>query len=306
LEFGKTSDLSAVDFSLPDDPPVNSRILGGAGAEGPVEFCLGATGWSIREWVGLLYPKGTKPAQYLHHYSRQFNTIEFNTTYYRLPDAGLVQRWYEQSAADFRFCPKVMQSISHSRDFALGSDLVDRFCEAMKGFREKLGWCFLQLPPYFGPSENNLQSLEQLLARISVPLCVELRHEGWFEDGSAGSELFGLLEKYGVGTVITDVAGRRDVCHMTLTAPVAMVRFVGNDLHPTDTQRLQQWAERLHQWCEQGLREVYFFMHQPDEQNVPLACRQLMDLVEQWNLPLKTRCPQILQGGQQGEQLSLF
>ena len=45
MEFGKTSDLSAVDFSLPDDPPVNSRILGGAGVEGPVEFYLGATGW---------------------------------------------------------------------------------------------------------------------------------------------------------------------------------------------------------------------------------------------------------------------
>lgn len=306
MEFGKTTDLSAVDFSLPADPARNARLLRRAGSAGTVGFYLGATGWSIREWVGLLYPKGTQPAEYLHHYSRQFNTIEFNTTYYRLPDAGLVQRWYEQSAADFRFCPKVMQSISHSRDFALGADLVDRFCEAMKGFKEKLGWCFLQLPPYFGPSENNLLRLERLLARFSVPLCVELRHPGWFEDGDAGTELFDLLEKYGIGTVITDVAGRRDVCHMNLTAPVAMVRFVGNNLHPSDSQRLQQWAERLATWCKSGLREVYFFMHQPDEQKVPIACRQLMDHIDRWDLPVRGCCPQILNTGQQGEQLSLF
>ena len=306
MEFGKTSDLASVDFSLPDDPPGNARVLHGAGGAQPVEFYLGATGWSIREWVGLLYPKGTKPAEYLHHYSRQFNTIEFNTTYYRLPDAGLVRRWHEQSADDFRFCPKVMQSISHSRDLACGSDLVERFCEAMNGFREKLGWCFLQLPPHFAPSENKLLQLERLLARFSLPLCVELRHPGWFDDAEAGAELFDLLEKYGVGTVITDVAGRRDVCHMTLTAPVAMLRFVGNDLHSTDSRRMQQWSDRLNEWCTQGLRELYFFMHQPGEKNVPLACRQLMDLVEMWDLPLKTRCPQILNSGQAGEQLSLF
>lgn len=303
MEFGKTSDLSSVDFRLPADPSRTTDILANTGKAGPFRLYLGATGWSIREWVGLLYPKGTKAADYLHHYSRQFNTIEFNTTYYRLPDASLIHRWNEQSADDFRFCPKVMQAISHSRDFALEGALVDRFCEAMQLFGEKMGPCFLQLPPHFGPSVNNMKRLEALLGRFVVPLCVELRHPGWFADAAAGEALFQLLEKFGAGTVITDVAGRRDVCHMTLTAPVSMVRFVGNDLHASDLKRLQDWAQRLMQWGEQGLREAYFFMHQLDEQKVPRACQQFLQNFDKWQIPLEVRCPQIISGG---EQLSLF
>lgn len=306
MEFGRCSDLDAVNFALPDDPARNHSVLGRGAAEGPVNFYLGATGWGVRSWVGLIYPKGTSAAQYLFHYTRQFNTIEFNTTHYRLPEAALVQRWYEQSAEDFRFCPKVMQRISHSRHFAADQDLVERFCEAMALFGEKLGWCFLQLPPSFGPSENNLNQLEHLLKRFSLRLCVEVRHPGWFADQEAGAALFDLLEKCGVGTVITDVAGRRDVCHMTLTAKVAMIRFVGNNLHPTDHVRLREWADRLKEWAEQGLREVYFFMHQPDEKVVPVACRHLMDWIKPWPLPVRARCPQTLDSGWRNEQLSLF
>jgi uncharacterized protein YecE (DUF72 family) len=74
-----------------------------------------------------------------------------------------------------------------------------------------------------------------------------------------------MLESYGTGSVITDVAGRRDVLHNRLTLPKAFIRFTGNDLHPTDFTRLNEWLKRIEQWQQMGLQELYFFLHTPEK-----------------------------------------
>ncbi|MCS7003779.1 MAG: DUF72 domain-containing protein [Cytophagales bacterium] len=71
---------------------------------------------------------------------------------------------------------------------------------------------------------------------------MEFRHREWFSNSLAAWE---TLIEYQVSTVITDVAGRRDVLHKRLITPYVIIRFVGNQLHPTDIQRLHAWAERL-------------------------------------------------------------
>ena len=77
------------------------------------------------------------------------------------------------------------------------------------------------------------------------------------------------MEAAGHGTVITDVAGRRDVLHMQLTTPVLMLRFVGNGLHPTDYQRSDDWIARIADWWQRGLQAAYIFIHQPVMTQVP-------------------------------------
>lgn len=69
--------------------------------------------------------------------------------------------------------------------------------------------------------------------------------------------------------VITDVAGRRDVLHQRLTNKTAFIRFGANDLHASDYTRLTEWAERCSQWIEQGLEELYFFIHTSDQSVAP-------------------------------------
>lgn len=268
MEFGKLQDISEVNFSLRPEHPDNARLLGNARREGPAAIYIGCTGWSMKEWVGKVYPAGTKTRDYLHHYSRQFNTIEFNTTHYRVPDAQTVERWYSESAPDFRFCPKIPQPVSHRSDLGFGTGLLLEFTEVIAGLREKLGPCFLQLPEYFGPERT--EALERFLEHFPnhIQLAVELRHPGWFEPAGEAI-LFPLLEKFGAGAVITDVAGRRDVSHMRLSAPFTMVRFVGNGLHPSDYSRIDDWVARLKKWVEQGISEIYFFPHEPDNLLAP-------------------------------------
>ncbi len=215
----------------------------------------------MKQWVGSWYPEGTKAAEYLFHYSRQFNTIEHNSTHYRLPDDASVARWREETQSDFRFCPKVLQTISHAPDLGASSTLIEAFTDAIGGLREKYGCAFLQLPPSFTP--HQWVRLERFLLRWpgQLPLAVEVRHPEFFPESPV---LFDLLEKHGVAAVITDVAGRRDVCHMHVTAPRTMVRFVGNGLHQTDYTRIEEWGARLAAWSANGLQEIYFFTHEPD------------------------------------------
>ncbi len=305
MKFGKLPDISEVDFSLPPDAPGTSESIAlDTSEDQSLHFYVGCTGWSMPEWVGKVYPKGTKAKDFLQHYSRQFNTIELNTTHYRIPDHQMIQRWYERSPADFKFCPKIPQIISHSRNLGLGGEQIPAFCEAIQGLEEKLGCCFMQLPPYFGSDR-----LPQLATFVSafpnhIPLAIEVRHEDWFNDPKQAEALFNLLAKHRMATVLTDVAGRRDVLHMRLTNSIAMVRFVGNDLVPSDYTRINDWIERSLQWQKAGLKEIYFFTHEPDNIKAPELAEYLSTKLAD-KPAIETRGPVFYQSND-GEQMSLF
>lgn len=305
MKFGKLQDISQVDFALPSDPAGNERVLAGlAEPPQPPTFYMGCTGWSMPQWIGKVYPKGAKAKDFLKYYSRQFNTIEFNTTHYRIPTPDTVEKWREESTDDFRFCPKVPQAISHSRQLGMDGDSLTHFAGVIAGLEDKLGCCFLQLPPYFGIDRLGL--LERFLQAWpqELPLAVEARHESWFATPDDRRRLFNLLYRYGISTVITDVAGRRDVLHMALSSGTAMVRFVGNGLHETDYERIDEWVKRINVWFEQGLHRIFFFPHEPDNILAPDMTRYLYEQVND-NPLFRSRGPELIDE-QQGEQMRLF
>ena len=180
-----------------------------------------------------------------------------------------MERWRENVPDDFRFCPKIPQSISHARDLGMNGVEIKLFCDAIIELKEKLGYCFMQLPEGFGP--RGLGILKRFLEYFpkSIPLALEVRNPLFFTIGEASADYFNLLEEHQIAAVITDVAGRRDVCHMRLTCPVTMIRFVGNGLHKSDYTRVEDWAKRLKSWFESGLQSAYFFTHEPDNLLAP-------------------------------------
>jgi uncharacterized protein YecE (DUF72 family) len=254
MKFGKLEDISNVNFQLPIDPKETKNLLQSLphSDKKPIIY-IGCTGWSMKEWVGKVYPKGSKPNDFLKYYTEQFNTIELNTTHYRIPTDDTIAIWKEASLEDFRFCPKIPQVISHSRDLGYGSGNVLAFCNAIQQLKEKLGCCFMQLPPYFGSNKLNL--LEHFITNFPkhIPLAIELRHESWFNDKEAFEDVFDLFERNNISPVITDVAGRRDVLHQRLTTDKVLIRFVGNNLHSSDYERIDQWVEQIENWLEDGL-----------------------------------------------------
>ena len=304
MKFGKLSDISQVDFSLPVVPKSTHELLIKLPKTEQPALYVGCTGWSMKEWVGRVYPFSAKTKDFLKYYTQQFNTIELNTTHYRIPDFDTVRKWRMQAVFDFRFCPKIPQSISHSRDMGLTDGKLLAFCEAIQSLEEKLGCCFIQMPPYFKSSQ--LTILEIFLEKFPnhIPLAVEVRHESWFNNKKVTENLADLLRQKNRAFVITDVAGRRDVLHLNITCQTAMIRFVGNALHPSDYTRINQWIKQLKNWFEKGLKEVFFFTHEPENLQAPEMAKYLVEQALKQIPNIRVRGPEFIK--KQSEQMRLF
>lgn len=136
----------------------------------------------------------------------------------------------------------------------------------------------------------------------SLNLFVELRDKSWFE-GDSYYSLFECLKSRDAGIVINDTAGRRDCVHMDLTNKRAFIRFVGNDLHETDYNRINDWVARIGSWLESGLEELNFFMHQRDEKNTPILLTYFIEkLNSSYSLGIKV--PRLY--NDKGPELTLF
>lgn len=277
MDFGKVKNVDNIDFSLPPDAFETTAMLENSVPNSSPAIYIGCPVWANKSWVGNLYPPNTPDNQFLYHYTRQFNTIELNVTHYRIPDARMRRTWKENAADGFTFCPKVLQEISHRLLPAGNAETLSlEFFESIAALSPYLGTTFLQLPPYF--TVHKLKFLQEFLEYIpaEVPLSVEFRHPNWFQ-GENFETAAQLLAEHQRATVITDVAGRRDVLHMRLTTPEAVIRFVGNGLHDSDYTRIDAWVKRLQSWLESGLQTLYFFVHEPDNVLAPELSRYLIE-----------------------------
>ncbi len=277
MHFGRLPEhlLDKVNFNLLPDPPQNRIILGGQATPHP-KIYVGCTEWSQRQWKGILFPANLPVEKMLNYYTQQFNCIELNATHYKIYTPEAIGNWVNKTAnSHFRFCPKMYQGITHAETLADKESLSGEFVESVAAFGEHLGPIFIQLSDAFGPhrKEELFRYLESLPGK-PFSFFLELRHPAWFADAAIRNELFETLTALNIGAVITDVASRRDVAHMQLTIPKAMIRFQGYSPHHTDENRINAWVRRITYWLQNGLQELYFFMHQHPELYAP----QMADL----------------------------
>ena len=261
------SDPSAIDFTLPAF--TQALAAPDASAQRKLQIYLGAPVWNWPEWAGTVYPVGSPARDHLKHYSRKFNTVELNSTFYGIPEVQTIRKWAESVAPGFKFAPKWPQMISHSGALGTIQKAVLFFSDRLLEFGETLGLSFLQLPQGFSFSE--LKSLERFLDFVpeQVPLSVEFRHPSWFENHQLKPQASQLLHSRRVSIVITDTAGRRDAVHLSVSGPSALIRFLGNELHSTDFDRVDAWIDRLQAGFAETLQSLYLIVHQPGTTHVP-------------------------------------
>ena len=108
MKFGKVDHPELVDFSLPKDHTNTAKILDKSKATS-CQVYVGCAKWNRQDLKGF-YPRGTKDE--LTYYSRQFNSIELNATFYRIFPKTTVEKWHDKTPDHFKFFPKVSQSIS--------------------------------------------------------------------------------------------------------------------------------------------------------------------------------------------------
>lgn len=277
MKFGQVSNPEEIDFSLPSTPMETLQLLEVSKQEKSLEIAVGCAKWNRADLKGF-YPRGTKDE--LTYYSRQFNAIELNATFYRSPSKEQVKIWKEKTPEDFKFFPKIPQSISHYARLLHTDEKVKDFVDATVLFEEKLGMAFLQMHDNYKP--RDFDRLEEFLYHFphGYPLAVEVRNQAWFSDRETSEKLYALLEKTQTTNVLVDTAGRRDMLHMRLTTPTAFIRYVGAN-HPSDYERLVQWVAVIKKWKKSGLQRLYFFIHQNIEKESPLLATHFIAKLNQ-------------------------
>lgn len=265
MKFGQVADPSQIDFTLPKDHPQTKFILN-QNKKSLENISIGCAKWNKTDLKGF-YPKGTKDE--LTYYATQFNSIELNATFYGMPTAEQVQTWKEKTPKDFKFFPKITNTVSHFRRLLNVTDVVTQFASAVLNFDEKLGMVFLQLHDNFKPKDyERLEKFVQDWPK-EVPLAIELRNTEWFTNEEVFNTVCELFEMNNITNIIVDTAGRRDMLHMRLTTPNAFIRYVGANAE-SDYARLEDWLERIKVWKKEGLQNLYFFVHQNVEKASPL------------------------------------
>lgn len=314
MEFGRVDEqlLDSIDFSLPAEPPLNNTVLTGKAIK-DVNVYVGCTSWGRKEWIGKIYPNRTSEKDFLHQYVHHFNSVELNATHYKVYDETIICKWAEKvknqkvdttgSNSVFKFCPKMYQGITHQGSLYGKEDLQQAFLKALVAFGEYLGPVFIQLSDSFSPKRK--QELFDYLYTLpkEFSFFVELRHPDWFGKEELRNELFTILKQLNIGAVITDTAGRRDCAHMHITVPKVFIRYVGNSLHQSDYTRCDTWVERMKHWQQQGMEEIYFFLHMHDEATSPELTVYLVDKMNK-EMGLNLMKPKFIEGGV--SQSSLF
>jgi uncharacterized protein YecE (DUF72 family) len=274
MDFGRVQKIDEVDFTFPDDHPDTVKLFKSLKKKHTApKVYVGCAKWGRPDWIGKIYPKGTKATDFLKHYTKYFNSIELNAMFYQTFPRTVTSKWASYADEDFRFCPKMSQFITHIKRLKGVEEQTDMFLSSLLGFGDKLGHTFIQFDDRFGT--KNLDTLKTYLEYLPTDFkaCVEFRQEDWFKESVITHDAFEMLREMRVGTVITDTSGRRDVLHMRLTTPVAFIRFVGNNLHPTDFKRIDDWVGRMKLWINSGIETIYFFIHNHEELNSPELCK---------------------------------
>jgi len=141
MEFGRVDEreLLNIDFTLPQEPAYNKKILKGEPMKPPKVY-IGCAKWGREEWVGKIYPGGTKEKNFLDHYIQHYNSIELNATHYKIYGAAGISKWAAKAnGKDFVFCPKMYQGVTH-RGSLKGKDFITtEFFRGIVAFEKHLG-----------------------------------------------------------------------------------------------------------------------------------------------------------------------
>ena len=180
---------------------------------------VGCSGWVYKHWRGLLYPEGLPQKRWFERYAEEFDTVEINASFYRLPLASTFDGWREKAPRDFRYAVKANRFITHMKKLAGCDEEIDRFIELARRLEHTLGPILYQLPPSL---HKDLARLEALLKRLPSDLehVVEFRHNSWYEQ-----DVLGLLDKYGAGFVAHDLKGLKSP--RWASGRTAYIRFHG-------------------------------------------------------------------------------
>jgi uncharacterized protein YecE (DUF72 family) len=238
---------------------------------------VGCSGWNYDSWRhGVFYSERLPARRWLAAYAEQFDTVEINATFYRLPKRAAAERWAQESPDDFTFTVKVSRYLTHVKRLRETPQHLDLLLARIEPLiaAGKLGPLLWQLPPTFRRDD---QRLAEVLAGLPRTLrhAFEFRHESWFAE-----PVMELLRGHGIALVIADRPEIRSFQTRDLTTDFTFVRFH----HGTRGRRgnyspaeLAEWAASIREWS--AARDVYAYFNNDWEGFAPANASALKELL---------------------------
>lgn len=242
---------------------------------------IGCSGWNYKHWRGPFYPDRMPMRSWFDHYAAEFDTVEINNTFYRLPEPETFAAWRSRAPARFLYAIKASRFLTHLKRLRDPEEPVSRLFEQARELGSHLGPVLYQLPGNF---HRDLERLEGLLAILPRTLgeiggrpaerhlqhAIEFRHPSWYVD-----ETFALLNTYAAALCIHDKAG--SAITGPLDGPFVYVRFHGPGgryFGRYERHRMDDWAARLAEQWQAG-RDVYAYFNNDPEGMAVFNAREL-------------------------------
>lgn len=235
-------------------------------------YRLGCSGWSYSDWIGKFYPEECTQKTMLEEYSKHFDTVEINMSFYRLPFESLVRSWGTRTPAGFLFSPKMGRSITHVKKLRGCEELVSQFVARMSLLGDKLGPVLIQLHPKIKPDPSVLESFVSILP-ANLRYAVEFRDRGWLTNGTRR-----VLEKYGIATCLVD--SPKLFIADEVTASFAYVRWHGRKAwyhYNYSKAEIDEWARRL---ARLPVDAVFGYWNNDVEANAPKNCLEMKRVLQ--------------------------
>jgi uncharacterized protein YecE (DUF72 family) len=216
---------------------------------------LGCSGWSYDHWRDPVYG-GAPPRTWLGRYVERFDTVELNSTFYRLPRRSAAAAWAEQTPDGFCFAVKVSRYLTHIRRLRDAGESLELLLERIRPLADagKLGPLLWQLPATFARDDERLAAALAEAPR-GLRHCFEFRHPSWFVP-----PVMEVLREHDAALVVGDHPERP----FQTTARTAAWRFIrfhyghrGRRGNYSDRE-LESWARRIRRWSRAGDVYVYF------------------------------------------------
>lgn len=227
---------------------------------------IGTSGWMYKDWGKAFYPGDMKKG-FLTYLANEFNTVEVNASFYRLPALKTFEKWREETPDDFIFTIKLSRYITHIKRLKETREALERFLNNAVGLEKKLGMVLIQLPPNikFEPERlaNFFSELEELT--LSLPFkpryALEPRNAGFIENRK---ELIKILIPYSIGLVFPNSASIPSFLpeEENIIADFIYARFHGPAEFAASRygkELLMPWAEKMVKWINRGLDVFAYF-----------------------------------------------
>lgn len=216
---------------------------------------IGTSGWQYAHWRGRFYPPDLPVAKWLEHYSRHFDTVEVNNSFYRQPTRKTFESWRARTPPDFRFAVKLHRFVTHLKRLNVGPESVERTYGTAAGLGPKLAVILIQLPPRMKFDPDRLDRYLRLVSRRRRRHALEPRDASWLTD-----EALAHLAKRSVALAVIDTP--KWPSRLGVTADFTYLRFHGPErLYASNysEEQLRAWADVVRAWRHQGLDVFAYF-----------------------------------------------